>query len=287
MEEGLPQPPLRPVEETAASSLEPGAIPPFEPLVEQPVAVEPAAETPVAAAITPAEREQWCQRAGRACTEGRLTLGAYSDLVEILQDSGEREAFEAAAEEVRAAGSSVAVAPVASGSPMLAILGGHDRKGPTQLGPVTPALAMMGGIDLDLREATVSGPLTVIRGFAVMGGVDVRVPPGIRVETRCLPVLGGCDVKLRGRPPRQDAPVLRLELTLVMAGATVKDGGGMKDLLRQGATLAASGFSESRQRLHQSRVEARAAERVAHRVTREARHEARRAAHRARHDRDL
>ena len=260
-----------------------GRIPPFEPLVEQPEAIEPVTDPLVRAEITPSEREQWCQRAARACTEGRLTLGAYSDLVGVLQESGERETFDAAAEEVRSAGSSTAMVPVVSGAPMVAVLSGHNRRGSVHLAQTTPALAVMGGIELDLREATISGPVTVIRGFAVMAGIHIRVPPGIRIETQCLPILGGCDVKLRGRPARQDAPVIRLELALVMAGVDIKDGGGMKDLVRQGKALAAAGFTETQLRLQQSRIEARAAVRAAHR----ARRDAHRAAHDARRDRRL
>ncbi len=262
--------------------VEAGEIPPFEPLVEQPEAIAPVPETPVRADISGLEREQWCQRAAKACTEGRLTLRAYSDLVGALQESGDRESFDLAADEVRQAGSSAAIVPVVSGPPMVAVLSGHNRKGSVHLAQTTPALAVMGGIDLDLREATISGPVTVIRGLAVMGGVEIRVPPGIRIETACLPILGGCDVKLRGRPPRQDAPTIRLELALVMAGVTVKDG-GMKDLIRQGATLAAAGLTETQLRLQQSRIEARAAARAARRASRDAH----RAAHHARRDRDL
>lgn len=255
----------------------------MEPAPIEPAPIEPAPETPVRPDITPSEREQWCQRAAKACTEGRLTLGAYSDLVGVLQESGEREAFDLAAEEVRVAGSSTAIVPAVSGAPMVAVLSGHNQKGSVHLAQTTPAVAVMGGIDLDLREATVSGPVTVLQGFALMGGIDIRVPPGIRIETRCLPILGGCDIKLRGRPPRQDAPVIRLELALVMAGVNVKDGGGVKDLVRQGAMLGAAGFSEAQLRLQQSRIEARAAVRAAHR----ARREAHRAAHQARRDRRL
>ncbi|MBO0744090.1 MAG: hypothetical protein J2P43_03645, partial [Candidatus Dormibacteraeota bacterium] len=212
--------------------------------------------------------------------QGQLTLGAYSDLVEIFQETQERTDFDQAAEEVRTAGASTAIVPVSSSAPMVAILSSHDEKGSSHLAQETQAVAVMGGVNLDLREATVSGPVTVIRGFALMGGIDIRVPPGIRVETRCIPIMGGCDVKLRGRPPRQDAPVLRLELALIMAGVNVRDGGGMKDLVQQGAALAAAGFSDARLRLNQSRIEARAA-------AREARRAAHRAAHQARRDRRL
>lgn len=222
---------------------------------------------PAGGDITPSEREQWCRRAARACTEGHLTLGAYADLVGVLQESADPDAFRQAAAEVRAAGASTAMVPAAPGAPMVAILAGDHRKGAVQLAESTTALAVMGGIELDLREATVSGPVTVIQGLAFMGGVEIRVPPGIRIDARCLPILGGCDVKLRGRPPRQDAPVIRLQLALVMAGVNVRDG--------DGGDFGAPLLTETQLRLQQSRIEARAAARAARRAARHARREGR------------
>jgi hypothetical protein len=134
----------------------------------------------------------------------------------------------------------------------------------------------MGGIDLDLREATVSGPVTTIRAFALCGGIDIRIPPRIHVETTSVPILGGNDVSLKGPAPRPDAPVLRFEMVSIMAGVDIKDHGGMKDLIRQRATLAAAGMSEARLRLmdsrHQAHLAAREARRAAHRTSRDARH---------------
>ncbi|MGH7912955.1 MAG: hypothetical protein ACREOV_14655, partial [Candidatus Dormibacteraceae bacterium] len=140
------------------------------------------------------------------------------------------------------------------------------------------AVAVLGGVDLDLREATVSAPVTTIRTFSVMGGVDIRVPHGVRLETQSVPILGGTDIKLDGPPPRPDAPVIRFEMVAIMGSVDVTDhGGGMKDLLRQGMALGQAG----RGGLSDARFAARQARHEAHR----ARHEARRASHEARHNR--
>lgn len=277
MEEGLPQPPIRPVVETQAEPVEGSSIPPFEPLLEQPQAIEPVTETPSQGPISQAERERASARVAAACTQGRLTLGAYSDLVEIFQSTDERADFDQALQEVGAA-ETTAIVP--SGpqltSSWFALFSGHDQKGAIRLGPAVQAVAVMGGIDLDLREATVSGPVTTIRAFALCGGVDIRIPPGIHVETTSVPILGGNDVSLKGTPPRPDAPVLRFEMVSIMAGVDIKDHGGMKDLIRQRATLAAAGMSEARLRLmdsrHQAHLAAREARRAAHRASRDARH---------------
>ncbi|MGH7910708.1 MAG: hypothetical protein ACREOV_03205 [Candidatus Dormibacteraceae bacterium] len=274
------RPPTPPIEEALAEPADPVEIPPFEPLLDEPLAIEPAPEAVSSLPIGAAERERAAAGAAKACREGRLTLGAYADLVQVLQEADDRAEFEQAVSEARqAAALTTALAPFPQSSPpMIAILSGHDQKGQMRLSEQMTAVAVLGGVDLDLREATVSGPVTTIRAFAFMGGVDVRVPPGVRVETRSIPILGGTDIKLRGAPPRADAPVIRIEIVEVMGGVNVKDyGGGMRELMGQGMALGQAGLTG----LSDARLAARQARHEAHR----ARHEARRAAHDARHNR--
>jgi hypothetical protein len=277
MEEGLPQPPIRPIEETTAEPVEGGSIPPFEPLVEQPQAIQPAAEPPSAGPISPAERERAAARAAAASTQGRMTLGAYSDLVEIFRETQARADFDQALQELRGA-ETTAIVPggVRTTSSLVAVLSGHDQKGPMRLGPEMQVVAVMGGVDLDLREATLSGPVTTIRTFAFWGGIDIRLPPGVHVETTSIPILGGNEVSLKGSAPRPDAPVIRFEMVSIMAGVEIKDHGRRKDLIQQREALAAAGMSEARLRLletrHEAHLAAREARRAAHRAARDARH---------------
>ena len=48
--------------------------------------------------------------------------------------------------------------------------------------PRSIALAIMGGVGLDLRDATIESDELVITAIAVMGGVDVTVPEGVDVQ---------------------------------------------------------------------------------------------------------
>lgn len=241
------------------------------------MAIEATAEVSSDGTISSSERERACARAAAACTQGRVTLGAYSDLVEIFQGTQERAGFDQALQDLRGAETT---AMVPSGarmtSSLVAVLSGHDQKGAMRLGPQTQAVAVLGGVTLDLREATVSGPVTTIRTFSFWGGIHIRIPPGIHVETTSVPILGDNDISLRGPAPRPDAPVIRFELVSIMAGAEIKDHGGMKDLIKQRAALAAAGMSEVRLRLldsrHEAHLAAREARRAAHRTAREARH---------------
>lgn len=82
--------------------------------------------------------------------------------------------------------------------------------------------AIMGGVDLDLRDAAPVPEGAQLDVTAVMGGVEVRVPEGWRVELRGTPILGGFEDKTR--PPRSvdRPPTLRVVGTAVMGGVEVK-----------------------------------------------------------------
>ena len=54
------------------------------------------------------------------------------------------------------------------------------------------ANAMMGGVELDLRNATIAdGQQAIVDVFAMWGGVEVRVPEHWRVISRVSPLMGG------------------------------------------------------------------------------------------------
>jgi len=73
----------------------------------------------------------------------------------------------------------------------VAVLSGSRRKGRWRLRHQTNAVAIMGGCELDLRQAEVEGPEVVINAWAIMGGVDVIVPEGIAVELTGFGIMGG------------------------------------------------------------------------------------------------
>lgn len=79
--------------------------------------------------------------------------------------------------------------------------------------------AVMGGVDLDLRQADIVGQAE-ISVFVLWGGVDIRVPATWRVVVGGLPVLGGWEDKT-SPPPQPDAPVLVVHVTAIMGGVDV------------------------------------------------------------------
>lgn len=80
--------------------------------------------------------------------------------------------------------------------------------------------AIMGGIEVDLREADIVDRAEIAI-FALWGGVEVKVPPTWRVRVSGLPLLGGWDDKTT-LPVQDGAPELVVHVTAIMGGAEIK-----------------------------------------------------------------
>jgi hypothetical protein len=72
----------------------------------------------------------------------------------------------------------------------IAILGGTDRTGTWEVGPTHTAVAIMGGVKIDLRNARFSARETVINAFAFWAGIDIFVNAGTRVVVEGIGVMG-------------------------------------------------------------------------------------------------
>jgi hypothetical protein len=91
-------------------------------------------------------------------------------------------------------GAAVQVAePAARRGWALALLGGNSRKGVWSPPRKLNAVAVMGGVELDFRDARLPPGETHVVAVAVMGGVEIIVPPGLAVTVRGLGILGGVD----------------------------------------------------------------------------------------------
>jgi Domain of unknown function (DUF5668)/Cell wall-active antibiotics response 4TMS YvqF len=82
--------------------------------------------------------------------------------------------------------------------------------------------AMLGGCEIELREAAMAeGTTAVLDTLALMGGVEVRVPDDWSVETRGMAVLGGFEDKTRR--PLDDSRKLVITGLAVMGGVEIKN----------------------------------------------------------------
>ncbi|QGZ42283.1 putative membrane protein [Pseudoduganella flava] len=71
-----------------------------------------------------------------------------------------------------------------------AVLGAYKRRIASQCFAGGEVTAIMGGCELDLREASIEGD-AVLHVFALMGGIDIKVPVDWTVVLEGVPMLGG------------------------------------------------------------------------------------------------
>lgn len=104
----------------------------------------------------------------------------------------------------------------------VAIMSGSVRKGVWEVGPQFHAFALMGGVEIDLREAVFTTPEVVILANAVMGGIEIRVNAGTRVIEEGIGIMGGYEVT--ERVPAQlteHSPIVRVKGVALMGGVEV------------------------------------------------------------------
>lgn len=106
---------------------------------------------------------------------------------------------------------------------LVAILSGFSRKGAWHPEPVMSIVTVLGGAELDFRDAVLPSKEVVLRITAVLGGLGIIVPPEMRVVDNTASILGGSDVTGDyAQPPDPDAPTLRIEGVCILGGMGVQ-----------------------------------------------------------------
>jgi hypothetical protein len=179
-----------------------------------------------------ADREKVAQVLHKATAEGRLDIHelderlaatysakTYGELVPITADLGVPSTLPVVAQQ------SAAVDRVggAGGSTVsFAFWSGVDRKGHWTVPPTHSAIAIMGGIKLDLTQARFAEAVTTINVFAFWGGVDIIVPEDVTVEVSGVGFMGAFDNRTTDSPTIPGGPVVRITGLALMAGVDVK-----------------------------------------------------------------
>ena len=116
------------------------------------------------------------------------------------------------------------VAPdtIAEHSLVVGVMGGAARAGSWVPARQNWALGVMGGCQLDFREAQLGPGVTEVRALAIMGGVELLVPRDVRVECSGIGIMGGFEHQGSvSAPPDLDAPIIRVTGLALMGGVAV------------------------------------------------------------------
>jgi Domain of unknown function (DUF1707)/Cell wall-active antibiotics response 4TMS YvqF len=149
-------------------------------------------------------------RAGRA-----LAAKTRGELAVLTSDLPQQAAAEPAASGVPRAG---VRKPVRW---MVAIMGGSRRHGRFRTVGSVNSVSIMGGDEIDLREAEIEGGHLTLNLFALMGGATIYVPDSIEVEVSGFSLMGGNTEMGSLRNPRPGAPVIQIRAYNLMGGATI------------------------------------------------------------------
>jgi predicted membrane protein len=82
--------------------------------------------------------------------------------------------------------------------------------------------AIMGGVELDMRHATLAPDGAEVDATAILGGVDLIIPREWRVTVRGTPILGGVSNRAEGTSLPDDAPRLRVDALAILGGVEIK-----------------------------------------------------------------
>ncbi|PPK69727.1 cell wall-active antibiotic response 4TMS protein YvqF [Actinokineospora auranticolor] len=104
----------------------------------------------------------------------------------------------------------------------IAVLSGSEVKGQWTVPPTFNAVAVMGGVEIDLTHATFEARETVIHAFALMGGIEITVPPDVVVHVTGSGFMGAFHNGLRDQAPPPGAPVVRVTGLALMGGVEIR-----------------------------------------------------------------
>jgi Domain of unknown function (DUF1707) len=172
-----------------------------------------------------AEREHVAVVLRDAAGEGRLTADELTDRLGLAlkaRTSGELEALTRDLPVALGPTPGALAGPTRSLRFLFAVLSGTNRRGRLRLERHCALITVMGGANLDLRDAEIVGSRVEIYVLSVMSGVKILVPEGVFVQLDGLSVMGGKTAKIADVPIRPGAPEIHVHALSVMGGTSVR-----------------------------------------------------------------
>lgn len=183
-----------------------------------------------------AEREAVVELLRQASVEGRLTLAELTDRTEAAYNASTRSELALLTQDLPAAGSVAAPVARPEGKKrrwFVGIMGDTKRRGTWRIDQELGAVAVMGDVVLDLREAEVRTDVVEILAISLMGDVKIIVPDGVNVDLDGLAIMGGKRVDVEEAPRGVNAPVVRIHAYALMGDIKVLGDSRAKPIQRR------------------------------------------------------
>ncbi|GAB2930338.1 DUF1707 domain-containing protein [Nonomuraea fastidiosa] len=182
-----------------------------------------------------AEREAVVEQLRIASVEGRLTLAELTDRTEAAYTARTHAELAMLTQDLPSGGVRPP-APAGQGGKkrrwFVAVMGDSKRRGTWRIDQELGAVAVMGDVVLDLREAEVRTDQVDIMAVALMGDVKIIVPDGVNVDIDGVAVMGDKKVKVAQAAPGVNVPVVRVQAYAVMGDVKVVGDSHVKPLQR-------------------------------------------------------
>ena len=183
--------------------------------------------------VSDTDREQAAETLRRAAGDGRITfteLGERLELAYAARTYGDLDEVTAdlpgpgVSPHLPAPGGTFPAGRIggtAAASFSVAVMSGANRTGGWVVPPRYTALALMGGVELDLRHARFSEPEVTIVAIAIMGGVSIIAGEDLDLDVSGFGFMGGFDHRAGG-PGTPGAPRVRVTGFALMGGVDVR-----------------------------------------------------------------
>lgn len=172
------------------------------------------------------ERDAVSERLSEHASQGRLTLAEFEERMTAAQEAVTRGELAALMKDLPNVATRSSAAPVDGRRIpvtrwIVGIMGGSTKKGRWRPARRTNVLALMGGHDIDLRNAELDFDELVLNVYNIMGGTDVYVPDTVDLHITGFSLMGGTDENGSTRQPRPGAPRITVRMINVMGGGDV------------------------------------------------------------------
>ncbi len=215
-----------------------GPVPPPVGLTK-PGAASPALSAPVgpgAIRASHADREAVAQVLNQAMADGRISIAELQDRLDTVYAAKTLGELEPVTQDLPNPLSLVKSAPAAQTAAMapariggvpdsnfaVAIFGEAQRRGEWVVPEKFNAVAVMGGVELDLTEAYFAASTVVINVAAIMGGVQITVDESTVVHSRGVGIMGGFDRPAAPLVSSPGAQVVVVKGVALMGGVEIK-----------------------------------------------------------------